>query len=129
MKTRLLKRWRWLCKISKVDSKFLRLASAYRSPLGDLFFAWHMKRHHLYVNIRLECDIIGISPYGIWRETHPLHYKYAPSCRLKSRAGAFVCDIDFACMYMTPIRPIHFIEVDHDFKLSEDISKICHDAS
>lgn len=119
MKTRLLKRWRWLCKISKVDSKFLRLADAYRSPLGDLFFAWYMKRHHLYDNIRLECDIIGASPHGIWRETHPLHSKYAPSCRL--RVKKFVCDLDFPSMYMTSIRPIHFIEVDHIFKLSGNL--------
>jgi hypothetical protein len=74
----------------------------------------------LYETIKLECDVIGVKTNGIWRENHPLHSKYAPSCRL--RVKKFVCDLDFASMYMAPI---HFIKVDHVFNLSEDTSKIC----
>ena len=127
MKTKLLKKWRLLYKLCKLKSKFLTPASAYHSAFGDLFFCWFIKHHHLYEAIKLECDVLGVKPLWIWRENHPLHSKYAPSCCL--RVKKFVCDLDFASMYVTSIHPIHFIEVDHDFKLSEDISKICQDAS
>ena len=130
MKTKLLKKWRWLYKFRRMKSKFFTQAGAYRSSLGDLFFCWYIKHHHLYEAIKLECDILGVNPLWIWRENHPLHSKYAPSCRLKSRARAPVCDLDFASMYMTPILPIQSIEDDHDFKLpeDEDISKLLQDA-
>lgn len=127
MKIKLLKKWRWLYKFCRMKSKFFTQADAYRSSLGDLFFCWYIKHHHLYEVIKLECDVLGVKPLWIWRENHPLHSKYAPSRHL--RVKKFICDIDFASMYMTSFRPIQFIEVDHDFKLSEDISKICQDAS
>ena len=127
MKTKLLKKWRWLYKFCRMKSKFFTQAGAYHSSFGDLFFCWYIKHHHLYEAIKLECDVLGVKPLWIWREKHPLHRKYAPSCRL--RVKKFVCDIDFASMYMTSFRPIQFIKVDHDFKLFEDISKICQDAS
>ena len=111
MKTKLLKKWRWLYKFCRMKSKFFTQASAYRSSFGDLFFCLYIKHHHLYEAIKLECDILGVKPLWIWRENHPFHSKYAPSCRL--RVKKFVCDFDFASMYMTQIRPIHFIEVDH----------------
>ena len=124
MKTKLLKKWRWHYRFCRMKSKkFSTEVSAYRSTLGDLFFCRHIKHHHLYEEINLECDVLGVKPSLIWRENHPLHSKYAPSCRL--RVKRFVCDFDFAFMYPTQIRPIRFIEVDHVFKLSEDTSKIC----
>lgn len=127
MKTKLLKKWKLLYKLCNLKSKFLTSISAYHSTFGDLFFCWFIKHHHLYEAISLECSVLGVKPWWLWREKHPLHSKYAPSCRL--RAMKFVCDLDLASMYVTTIHPIHFIEVDHNFKLSEDISKICQDAS
>ena len=111
MKTKLLKKWRWRYKFCRMKSKFFNQFSAYCSTIGDLFFCRHIKHHHLYEEIKLECDVLGVKPSLIWRENHPLHSKYAPSCRL--RVKRFVCDFDFAFLYPTQIH------------LSEDTSKIC----
>ncbi len=82
MKTRLLRCWRMLCRILKVRYKFLTPASAYRSVYGDWFFSKFIKHHHLYESVKLECDILGVDVRLIWKNTHPLHSKYAPSKRL-----------------------------------------------
>ena len=82
MKTRLLRYWRMFCRILKVRYKFLTSASAYRSAYGDWFFSKFIKHHHLYESIKLECDILGVNTRSIWKKTHPLHSKYAPSKRL-----------------------------------------------
>lgn len=83
MKTKLLKKWRWLYKFCRMKSKFFTQAGAYRSSLGDLFFCWYIKHHHLYEAIKLECDVLGVKPLWIWRENHPLHNKYAPIIQIQ----------------------------------------------
>ena len=125
MKIKLLKKWRWHYKFCRMKSKkFFTQAGAYRSTLGDWFFCRYIKHHHLYEEIKLECDVFGVKPSLIWRENHPLHSKYAPSHRLKSRFFNYINSagsLDFASMYPAQFTP--YIKVDHVVKLSEDIFK------
>jgi len=122
MNTRLLKWWKLVYKVSRLETKFFTLQSAYRTSLGDLFFCLFIKHHHLYETIKLECDVVGCSCRLIWRKEHPLHAKYAPSYRVKSRFASFLnhgINLDFASMY-----PVSLIKIDTTINLSEDISKI-----
>ncbi len=127
MKTKLLKKWRWLYKFCRMKSKFFTQAGAYHSSLGDLFFCWYIKHHHLYEAIKLECDVLGVKPLWIWRENHPLHSKYAPSYRFKSRFSNYLnsaINLDFASLYPFQLTSsVTYTKVDQVFKLSEDISK------
>ena len=133
MKTKLLRKWKLLYKLCNLKFKFLTSASAYRSLFGDLFFCWFIKHHHLYETIKLECDILGEKPCWLWRENHSLHKKYAPSHRFKRRFSYYLyssMSLDFASLYpFQMISSVPYTKVDRDFKLSEDISKICQDAS
>ena len=96
MKTKLYRKWLKYCKCFNKKSYKM-----YASALGDIFFEKYIKYSRFWPKIKVECDLNGCAPKGIYCQDHLLH-SYCPSVRFHK--WWFTSDLDFINMYQTVIQ-------------------------
>ena len=118
MKTKLYKKWLKYCK--QFDKNSYKM---YASALGDIFFEKYLKYSRFWHKIKVECDLNGCTPKGIYCQDHLLHI-YCPSVRFYKwwLASDFICDIDFASMYQ-PVIQIPEVVVDSNGNITLSYKK------
>ena len=96
MKTKLYRKWLKYCKC--FDKKSYKM---YASALGDIFFEKYIKYSRFWPKIKVECDLNGCAPKGIYCQNHLLH-SYCPSVRFHK--WWFISNLDFINMYQAVIQ-------------------------